>query len=233
MEYFKDTFNHIRSGWWNFFTDDTKMVVCRKNHTVTAPAEKGATYAITCSNTDMPYAITVTVTQGSDPQPTNVLADDISSGTFTGGGSAGQIIKYGDYSFSQVDCFTFQFEQNTVKMHRTVCNWTDGTHNYSFHVFDDNSTTHYSSFACDNLDLMKPSASFAYPVVKDFDILTGRKSCNSGSSNYVLQPVVAFGGKTPIYTIVGLNNAQLPWFTEIQAGDLTFFTVGSNFAIIK
>lgn len=224
MEYFKDTFAHTVAGWEQELGDNTKMIVCRKNHTITD------TSVISCSNTDMPYTLSITK-NGS--QPIDVMADNISSGQLETGGSPGQIIKYGDYSFSQVDCFTFQFEQDTVKMHRTVCNWTDGTHNYTFHVFDDNSTNHYASFACDNLDLMKPSASFTYPVVKDFDILTGRKSCNSGSSNYVLQPVVAFGGKTPIYTIVGLNNTQLPWFAEIQAGDLTFFTIGSNFAIIK
>ena len=56
-------------------------------------------------------------------------------------------------------------------------------------------------------------------------------SLNGGSDKYVIQPLVAFGMKMPIFLITGANGADVPLFSEIEAGGKKFFVIGSNYCV--
>lgn len=136
-------------------------------------------------------------------------------------------IDYGEATLKETDVFTF-FDGSVTN--RAIAHWNDGTNDYTFHVYD-SGTTHYASVATNNLDIGVTDTSFAFPVVKNFDLRTATNALNGGSDKYIIQPLIAFGMKTPIFLITGANGADVPLFSEIEAGGKSYFVIGSNYCV--
>lgn len=174
---------------------------------------------ITCAKTNFDYTLSYLYGNG---YWTAALRDSISTGELN---TSGSVVKYGEAELSDVDCITW-YEDDSIN--RSICHWNDGTSDYTFHVYD-SGATHYASFATNSPDVFVQNGSFS--VVKDFDLRTVTNKLNSLSDKYVLQPVVAFGIKQPIYLITGANGAEAPLFSEIEAGGTGYFVIGTNYCV--
>lgn len=149
----------------------------------------------------------------------------ISTGDMTYTGT----VQYGEAEYKK--CDTMTWFNITSSINRTAAHWTDSDDNaYIFHVYD-NGTTHYASIATNNPDIAATNLSFTFPVVKDFDLRTAVNSLNGGSDRYIIQPLVAFGMKMPIFLITGANGADVPLFSEIEAQGKSYFVIGSNYCV--
>ena len=154
------------------------------------------------------------------------MVDNISSGNL--GAWNNDTVEYGEMSASTTDVFTFY--NSTSNINCTVTYWTEGEYIYTFHIYD-NGTTHYTSVATNNPDIAITNPSFTFPVVKDFDLRTATNALNDGSDKYIIQPLVAFGMKMPIFLITGANGADVPLFSEIEAQGKSYFVIGSNYCV--
>lgn len=232
MSYFKKSFTNSAVGWTNFMNDHDNIPVLVKNHDVSQWVSNSGTNKITCKYENMAFSVTASATtSGGSPYFSNLLSDPISSGTLTISQSASNTTNYGEEEFDECDAVTFYNPTNGDQ--RTLVNWTGSDNNhYAFHTYD-KSTTHNASFATDNPDVAALNASFDYPVIKDFgtNYRTQIKLLNAPSSNYVIQPIVAFGVKTPIYSITGGNDSDMPLFSEIEVNGTKYFTIGTNYCV--
>lgn len=138
-------------------------------------------------------------------------------------------ITYGDAEFKACDVFSVNTTAATKDATSFVF-WADGDSKYMFTCFD-NTTTHYAGIATNNPDIAAKNPSFTFPVVKDFDIRTITNSLNGNSDKYIIQPLIAFGMKTPIFLITGANGADVPLFSEIEAQGKSYFVIGSNYCV--
>ena len=150
----------------------------------------------------------------------------ISSGDMSLDGSP--TVQYGEAKHKNCDCMTWY---DNAGRNRGEVHWNDADNNaYIAHIYD-NGTTHYASVATNNPDIAVTDTSFTFPVVKDFDLRTATNALNGGSDKYVIQPLVAFGMKTPIFLITGANGADVPLFSEIEAQGKSYFVIGSNYCV--
>lgn len=232
MSYFKNVYTNSPVDYMALFNDTDEIAIIRKHYDVPEVASASFTHTITPFANNMNYTITSTGGMAGDGMTrimTTSFSDTINSGAFsTGYGSQSNVMNYGEGEFKDCDAFTFR--DTTSNILRTIVDWNDGIYDYSFHVYD-SSTNHYASVATNNPDIVATDVSFTFPVVKDFDIRTVANSLNGGSDKYIIQPLVAFGMKTPIFLITGANGADVPLFSEIEAQGKSYFVIGSNYCV--
>lgn len=227
MNYFVDSFTGNYSNWESFANQDSTATLFNRYHVVdTWGTGYGSTSTIKSRLEGLAYTLSF-IRYASQDRFSRVLIDNISSGEFPDT-QDDPTIEYGEVETPDVAAMSFY---QGGKLSRTICVWSDNDGDYTFHVYDGNGY-HYSSFASNNPNLINPStASFSFPCAKDITLSSAVRGLNMFSNNYILQPVVAFGVKTPMFLITGANGGDAPIFAEIQIGNKTFFTVSNEYAI--
>lgn len=221
MSYFKTTIR--RSSVANFNTDiaalDSTCIL--KKYYTTHEVPQDGTGTFTCNLEGLALPITNISNYGFSSR--SVFNIDTSTGAMNGTGN----LSYGDSEFPDCDAFTV-YDGSAIN--KSFVFWKDGDDNdYIFSLYN-SSSSKTMGLASNNPDIKKDS-SHGFAIVANNELQTPQSSLNSPSANYVIQPLIALGIRTPLYMITGGNNVNMPLFSEIEADGTQYFVIGNNYCV--
>lgn len=220
MNYFK--VSNTYGNTWTLFSDINNLseAVIKKHHDISFTASDG-TCTVSCTETNISYNITNRY--GNTSSGRFFANDDLITSSYTTNGMANVVVQYGEHEAEDYDIFSFYDATNSKAFN--VVYWEKDNDVYTLHTCDTQ-----ASIATDN-SIISPGSSFYN--LRDFgtNFVTQIKSVNATTNKYVIQPLVAFGVKTPLYLITGAYSANPPLFTEFTYGNDTYLVVGTNYCI--
>ncbi len=220
MNYFKVSNTYGNTS--TLFSDINNLsdAVIKKHHDISIDGSTG-TCTVSCTETNISYNI---ISQYANTSGTRFFANDnLITSSYSTNNKGSNVVQYGEYKAEDYDIFSF-YEATSSKAFNVVY-WEKDNDVYTLHTCDTQ-----ASIATDNSII---STGSPFYNLKDFgtNFVTQIKSANAATNKYVIQPLIAFGVKTPLYLMTGAYSANPPLFTEFTYGNDTYLVVGTNYCI--